>query len=47
MVTLELRVGHHVERIDFGVTNLGKGQIFLGHDWLKTHNPSIDGAKAW
>ena len=28
--------------MDFGVTNLGKGEIFLGHDWLKLHNPSID-----
>ena len=42
IVSLELRIKSHVERIDFAVTNLGKGQIFLGHDWLKLHNPSID-----
>jgi hypothetical protein len=42
MITLELRIGSHWERIDFGVTNLGRGEIFLGHDWLKIHNPSID-----
>ena len=41
-VTLELRIGDHWERKVFGVTNLGKGQIFLGHDWLKNHNPSVD-----
>jgi Retroviral aspartyl protease. len=41
-VTLELRIGTHWERIDFGVTNLGKGEIFLGYDWLKLHNPNID-----
>ena len=37
-----MHIGSHKERIDFGVTNLGKGEIFLGHDWLKIHNPSID-----
>ena len=42
MISLELKIGDHTERIDFGVTNLGKGEIFLGHDWLKRHNPSID-----
>jgi hypothetical protein len=26
----------------FAVTDLGKSQIFLGYDWLKAHNPSID-----
>ena len=41
-IVLELRIGDHIECIDLGVTNLGKGQIFLGHDWLKLHNPSID-----
>ena len=41
-ITLELRIDDHWERIDFGVTNLGKGQVFLGHDWLQKHNPSID-----
>ena len=45
MITLQLRIDNHIERIDFGVTNLGKGQIFLGHDWLKRHNPSIDWRK--
>jgi hypothetical protein len=38
-ITLEMRVGDHIERIEFGVTNLGRGQIFLGFDWLKLHNP--------
>ena len=42
MISLELRIRDHVEHIDFGVTNLGKGEIFLGHDWLKIHNPSIN-----
>jgi hypothetical protein len=41
-ISLELKIGEHVERMDFGITNLGRGEIFLGHDWLKLHNPSID-----
>lgn len=26
----------------FAVTDLGKSKIFLGYDWLKAHNPSIN-----
>ena len=32
----------HEEEINFGVSNLGKTNVFLGYDWLKTHNPEID-----
>ena len=42
MVSLTLTINDHTEQIDLGVTNLGWGQLFLGHDWLKFHNPSID-----
>jgi RNase H-like domain found in reverse transcriptase/Reverse transcriptase (RNA-dependent DNA polymerase)/Integrase zinc binding domain/Chromo (CHRromatin Organisation MOdifier) domain len=42
MVSLKVTLGNHTERLDLGVTNLGRGQIFLGHDWLRLHNPSID-----
>ena len=41
-VELEMRIGDHIERIEFGVTSLGRGQVFLGFDWLKRHNPSVD-----
>jgi hypothetical protein len=41
-VTLELHIGAHWERINLSVTNLRQGQIFLGHDWLTIHNPSVD-----
>ena len=27
---------------DLGVSNLGTSNVFLGHDWLKHHNPKID-----
>ena len=42
MVPLTLTINDHTKWIDLGVTNLGCGQLFLGHDWLKFHNPSID-----
>ena len=41
-VTLRLTIGRHSERITFGVTNLGKSDLFLGHEWLRYHNPTID-----
>jgi hypothetical protein len=32
MVSLELRIGDHTERINLGVVNLGKHNLFLGHN---------------
>ena len=26
----------------FGVANLGKATMILGHDWLKNHNPEVN-----
>ena len=40
--TLQLTIDDHSERIDLAVTDLGDTDLFLGHDWLKIHNPSID-----
>jgi hypothetical protein len=42
LLSIEVNIGTHKERIDFGVTNLGRGEIFLGHDWLQLHNPDIN-----
>ena len=28
--------------MEFGVSNLGTSNIFLGHNWLKHHNLEID-----
>ena len=39
---VRLVIGDHAERIELAVTNLGKFDVFLGLDWLKNHNPSID-----
>jgi len=41
-LTLQVAVGHHLERVTFGITTLGSANIFLGLEWLKCHNPSID-----
>jgi transposase InsO family protein len=41
-VTLQMTIGKHSERITFGVTDLGKSDLFLGHEWLQYHNPSVD-----
>src|SRR3954466_9123568 len=35
-------IKEHVELISFRVTQLGKDKVFLGYDWLSTHNPTID-----
>ena len=39
---LKVNIGGHEEIMDLGVSNLGKSDIFLGHDWLRHHNPNID-----
>lgn len=41
-VRLHVRIKGHTEVLDFAVTELGKSDVFIGHDWLKIHNPSID-----
>ena len=37
-----MRLKDHTECITLAVTDLGKTDLFIGHDWLKLHNPSID-----
>ena len=34
--------GEHTKRMTFGVADLGKATMILGHDWLKKHNPEVD-----
>ena len=40
--TLQLAINDYYEHIDLAVTELGDTDLFLGHNWLKIHNPSID-----
>ena len=44
-IQLQVIIGDHKEIMEFGVSNLGTSDIFLGHDWLKHHNPEIDWKK--
>ncbi len=32
----------HAECIDLTIMNLGKKDLYLGHNWLKRHNPSVN-----
>ncbi|SJK98310.1 uncharacterized protein ARMOST_01575 [Armillaria ostoyae] len=41
-VEVRLAIGDHEERIDLAVTDLGSKDLYLGHDWLKRHNPVIN-----
>ena len=46
LATLQLAINDHYEHIDLAVIELGDMDLFLGHDWLKIHNPSIDWVNA-
>ena len=39
---LELQIGEHREQIAMALSSLSTHDIFLGHDWLKKHNPEIN-----
>ena len=41
-VEVDMFIGGHQESIRLAVTTLASSNIFLGHDWLKKHNPEID-----
>ena len=43
---MRLTIQDHSERIELAVVELGKWDLFIGHDWLKYHNPSIDWEKS-
>ena len=41
-IKIRVTIGQHTEQIQFAITNIGKLNVFLGYDWLKKHNPSIN-----
>lgn len=43
---MRMTIGDRVERIERGVVDLGKSDLFIGHDWLKFNNPNIDWQKS-
>lgn len=44
-VKVRMRIGKHSEEVNLTVVNLGKEDMFLGHDWLVLHNPEINWEK--
>lgn len=41
-VDISMSVGDHKEQIALAVAKLGSAPLFIGHEWLQFHNPSID-----
>src|SRR5713226_7143883 len=41
-VFLAVCIKDHQEVLHFYVSDLGKDEIILGHNWLKQHNPNIN-----
>ncbi|SJL10454.1 uncharacterized protein ARMOST_13840 [Armillaria ostoyae] len=37
-----MTIGGHSECIDLAITDLGTKDVYLGHDWLKWHNPIVN-----
>ena len=45
-VEVRMTIMDHLGKIQLSVTKLGNPELFLGLDWLRMHNPSIDWSKA-
>ena len=41
-IFLGLSVRDHMEQLEFAVADLGTHDLFIGHKWLKLHNPNIN-----
>ena len=41
-VVLRLSIRDHMEQLEFAVADLGMHDLFIGHKWLKLHNPNIN-----
>ena len=39
---LTMKLGEHLEKVSFTVTDIGPEDVIIGIDWLRHHNPSID-----
>ena len=40
--TLRMIIQDHEEEITFAISDLGSANVYIGHEWLKRHNPDID-----
>ena len=45
-VDMRMTILDHSERISLAVTKIGNPELFIGLDWLRNHNPSIDWTEA-
>jgi hypothetical protein len=45
-VKMRMIVQDHIERIRLAVSNIGWNEVFIGHEWLHKHNPSVDWRKS-
>ena len=41
-VRVRVKLQDHYELLELAVTALSSADVFLGHEWLKRHNPNID-----
>jgi hypothetical protein len=41
-VEVRMVIQDHTEQIQLAISNLGKMELFIGHEWLKKHNSNID-----
>jgi hypothetical protein len=42
MVRIKIKIQDHEEILELTVSNIGKKDVFIGHDWLTHHNPEMD-----
>ena len=44
--TLRMIIQDHVKEIMFAISDVGNTDVYIGHEWLKKHNPDIDWEKS-
>ena len=42
MVKIKMKINDHEEIFELAVTDIGRRDIFIGHDWLIYHNPEME-----
>ena len=42
MVKIKMKIHDHKEIFELAVTDIGRRDIFIGHDWLMYHNPKME-----
>ena len=42
MVKIRMKINNHKEVFELAVTDIGRRDIFIGHDWLIYHNPEME-----